>query len=513
MHYPKTLICASLLASASIASAQTQTSEKTSENGIPIPKHVILIVADDLGYGDLSCYGNTTFKTPNIDALLQHGVKFNRAYSSSATCTPARYSMFTGENAFRQKGTGILPGDANMIIKPGRETLATVFQKNGYKTAAIGKWHLGLGVGGKIDWNKTLNASPNDIGFDYSYVQAATNDRVPCVFVKNRDVENLDPNDPIQVSYGKKIGNEPTGKENPELLKLKHSHGHDNTIINGIGRIGFMTGGKSARWVDEYMADSFVLQTTQFIDENSKNNFFIYHGSPDPHVPRTPHPRFVGKSGLGARGDAILQFDDNVGTIIAHLKKRGIYDDTMIILTSDNGPVLDDGYVDSAWELNNKLGHKPWGQTIRGNKWGGKYGILEAGTRIPFMVSYPKMNVKNKTSDALVAQCDVMGSFLAQFKMKPTQTMPDLTNQWDALTGKTTQGRDYLMVDAFDGQAVITPEWKYTQPKGKNAKPELYNLQSDSFERSNQIETQPELAKKLAEIYKKGILPITENIK
>lgn len=512
MKINKSLAILFALAGASGACANT-IHESASENPLatcPFPKHVIVILADDLGYGDISCYGNTVFQTPNIDQLLQNGIKFNRVYSSSATCTPSRYTFFTGEYPFRKKGTGILPGDANMIITPGRTTLATVFQQNGYTTAAIGKWHLGLGTGGKINWNKPINAGPNQIGFDYSFIQAATNDRVPCVFVENNRVVGLDPNDPIEVSYGKKIGNDPTGKENPELLKLKHSHGHNNTIVNGIGRIGFMTGGHAARWVDEYMADSFTTHVTQFIDKNKDKPFFIYYGSPDPHVPRTPNPRFVGKSGLGARGDVILQLDDNVGTIVKKLKDAGIYDETMIIFTSDNGPVLDDGYADQAIPLNKAKGHTPWGKTIRGNQMGGKYGILEAGTRIPFIVSYPQMDRKNMTSDALMSQCDVMGSFVAQFKMTPPSTMVDAQNQWNALTGRDLAGRKSLIADATDGKALVTADWKFTRMHNK--KEQLYNLKEDSKEKTNVIKENPEKANAMRIEFESLIAPPPKNV-
>src|SRR5215207_481357 len=274
--------------------------------------NILLIYADDLGYGDTGCYGAKKIATPNIDKLAAQGLRFTDAHAASATCTPSRYAMLTGEYAWRQKGTGVLPGDAALIIKPGRTTLASIMKAAGYTTGAVGKWHLGLGEG-NVDWNAEIKPGPLEIGFDYSFLMAATGDRVPCVFVENRGVFGLDLADPIQVNYRSKVGNEPTGLANPDLLRMKPSHGHNQTIINGISRIGFMSGGKVARWKDEDMSDTFTQRAVAFLERSKEKPFFLYFGAHEPHVPRVPHPRFVGKSGCGLRGDAIQQFDWSVG--------------------------------------------------------------------------------------------------------------------------------------------------------------------------------------------------------
>ena len=232
-----------------------------------------------------------------------------------------------------------------MIIRPEQTTIADIFQQRGYTTGAVGKWHLGLGSEtGKQDWNGFITPGPQDIGFDYSYLMAATGDRVPCVFVENQRIVNLDPNDPVEVSYKTPFPGEPLGKTHPELLtKLKPSHGHDMAIVNGISRIGYMKGGKSALWVDENIADSIACKSVEFIEKHKAEPFFLYVGTNDVHVPRVPHPRFVGKSGMGPRGDSLLQFDWIVGQILASLEKNGLDENTLIIVTSDNGPVVDDG--------------------------------------------------------------------------------------------------------------------------------------------------------------------------
>lgn len=275
--------------------------------------NVILLVADDLGYGDISCYGAIRVSTPNVDRLAAEGVRFTDAHAAAATSTPSRYSLLTGEYAWRKEGTDIAAGNAGMIIRPERFTLADMFKSEGYTTAAIGKWHLGLGdKTGEQDWNAPLPMALGDIGFDYSYIMAATADRVPCVFIENGRVANYDPTAPLEVSYKANFPGEPTGKNNPELLyNLKYSptQGHDQTIVNGISRIGYSKGGGKALWKDENIADSIVAKAVGFIKENKEKPFFMYLCTNDVHVPRFPHERFRGKSEMGLRGEAIMQFD------------------------------------------------------------------------------------------------------------------------------------------------------------------------------------------------------------
>lgn len=466
--------------------------------------NVVLIYADDIGYGDVSAYGATTIKTPNIDRLAKAGLRFTDAHAAAATCTPSRYAMLTGQYAFRKEGTGVLPGDAAMVIEPVRTTLATVFQRAGYSTGVVGKWHLGLGPKGGPDWNGEIKPSPRDIGFGYEFIMAATGDRVPTVYVENRRVVGLDPADPIRVAYDKKVGNWPTGKDNPDQLKMRPSHGHDQTIVNGVSRIGFMTGGKAALWKDEDMADVFTARAVKFIEQNKAKPFFLFFALHDPHVPRVPHPRFVGKSGMGPRGDAIVQADWCVGEVLAALDRLKLADDTLVIFTSDNGPVVDDGYVDQAVE---KLGsHKPAGQFR-----GGKYSNFEGGTRIPFIVRWPK-GIKPGESDALISQVDLLASFAKSFNQKlGDKDAPDSVNVLTALVGRSKTGRQTLIEQA-GALSLREGQWKYIEPNskqkyakltntelGNDSVPQLYDLASDPGETRNVAVQHPDKAKELHE--------------
>ncbi|MFV0345878.1 MAG: sulfatase-like hydrolase/transferase [Bacteroidales bacterium] len=193
----------------------------------------------------MGAYGAKSLETPNFDKIANEGLRFTDGHATSSTCTPSRYGLLTGVYPWREKGVQILLGSAALLIDTAQLTLPKVFKEKGYQTGIVGKWHLGLGSG-DIDWNGHIKPCPNDVGFDYSYIMAATQDRVPTVYIENGNVDKLDPNDPIEVSYKKNFEGEPTGRENPEMLTMMYDHGHAQSIVNGISRIGYMRGGKSA---------------------------------------------------------------------------------------------------------------------------------------------------------------------------------------------------------------------------------------------------------------------------
>ncbi|MDR2757274.1 MAG: arylsulfatase [Planctomycetaceae bacterium] len=484
--------------------------------------NIVLILADDLGYGDVGCYGAVRVQTPNIDRLAAEGIRFTDAHSVAATCTPSRFALISGIYPWRKRGTGILPGDAALIIPPESVTLPSILKKAGYTNGVVGKWHLGLGTPeSPVNWNSEIKPGPLEIGFDYSFIIPATGDRVPCVFVENHSVANFDANDPITVSYKEKVGNEPTGKEHPDLLKQHPSHGHDMTIVNGISRIGYMTGGKSARWVDENIADTITAKACRFIENNKDKPFFLYFATHDIHVPRVPHPRFVGKTSMGARGDAIVEFDWSVGEVLQTLDRLKLTDNTIIIVSSDNGPVVDDGYLDRSIEM---LGdHKPNG-LLRG----GKGSAFEAGTRVPFIVRLPDKANAGKVSDALISLIDLPASFAAltnQTKRQeiPETAIPDSENVLPALLGETNYGREYLVLGGASfslrhgTQKVILPNPKGQAissnthiETGNNPNPQLYELKNDIGEQNNLAEKEStrweELRTKLQEIRQKQVV-------
>lgn len=465
----------------------------------PAKPNIVLILADDLGFGDTGCYGATKIPTPNIDRLGREGLRFTDFHATSATCTPSRYSLLTGQYPWRKAGTGILPGDAPLIIDTNRATLASLLKQAGYRTGAVGKWHLGLGGAGGADWNGDIRPGPLELGFDYCFIMAATGDRVPCVYIENHRVAGLDPKDPIRVSYDAPVGDDPTGRNHPELLKMKFSRGHDGTIVDGISRIGFMSGGAAARWKDEDKADTITRKAVDFITQNTNGPFFLYFATHDPHVPRVPHPRFVGKSGCGLRGDVIVEFDWCVGQILDTLERLNLARNTIIIVTSDNGPVLDDGYADGA--VADLHGHRPAGP-LRG----GKYTIYEGGTRVPFILRWPG-RVKPGTSDAMICLMDLPATFAALTgETVAPGDAPDSLNLLPALLGDTPQGREKLVEhDGFETLGLRYQLWKYISP-GKKETPQasqpnrgqLYNLATDLGEKHNLVNKESGVARKLA---------------
>ena len=471
--------------------------------------NVILLVADDIGYGDLSPYGEPTVRTPQVQRLADRGLRFTNAHAVASTSTPSRYSLLTGHYSWRRPDTGVAAGNAGMIIRPEQQTVADLFKQRGYATGAVGKWHLGLAdKTGTQDWNGHITPGPSDIGFDYSYIMAATGDRVPCVWVENEHVVDLDPSDPIAVSYRAPFEGEPLGKTHPELLtKLRPSpnHGHDQAIVNGISRIGYMRGGRSALWHDENIADSITTKAVQFVERHAHEPFFLYLGTNDIHVPRYPHERFRGKSGMGLRGDAILQFDWTIGNLLDALDRLGIADNTIIILTSDNGPVVDDGYADLSVE---QLGdHRPWGD-LRG----GKYSNFEAGTRIPLIISWPH-HVKPGNSKALVSQIDLFASLATLLGADIAEgAAPDSRNALPALLGKDRHGRDYI-IEKAGSISICDGRWKYIAPSkgpaynkltdielGNAPEPQLYDLKHDLGEQHNVAAQHPEIVDRLQQM-------------
>ncbi len=498
-------------------------------DSVPAKPNIVLIIADDLGYGDLGCYGATKIKTPNMDRLASEGLRVTQGYAPSSTCTPSRFSMLTGEYAWRQKDrkNSILDGDAPLCIQPGQLTLPTMLKKAGYQTGIVGKWHLGLGDGQTpVDFNREIKPGPLEVGFDYCYIIPATVDRVPSVWIENHKVVNLDPTDPITVSYVTNLSDGPTGAERPDLLKQKADKQHSGTIINGISRIGFMKGGKSARFKDEELATTVVNQSIKFIEQHKDQPFFLEAALFEPHCPRVAEPPFVGTSDCGVRGDVIRQIDWETGEIMKTLKRLNLETNTLVILSSDNGAILFDGYFDRSVEDLN--GHKPTGG-LRG--W--KYQVFEGGCRVPFIARWPAQ-IKPRVSDQMISLVDLPATFAGLTGEKFSQaSSPDSLDLSAVLLGTTTNHlRDNTVLHGVsDKLALRAGDWKFIPTnsvreatgigRGANAsdarftanriaEPMLFNLATDPDEKTNIIALFPnkvaELHKQL-EAIKKGMLP------
>lgn len=469
--------------------------------------NVVIIYGDDVGYGDVGAYGSKLIPTPNIDKLAGGGLMFTDGHCSAATCTPSRFSMLTGIHGFRH-GVRILAPNAPSKITPEMFTLPQLFKMAGYHTAVVGKWHLGIGDGkSPVDWNGDVQPGPLEVGFDYSFLLPSTNDRVPCVYLENHRVVNLDPADPLFVGTkpaGVVCTEYPDGKTNREAMTYyKSSHGHDSSVINGIGRIGYQWGGKSALWNDETMADEFVKQAKRYLGSRKQGEpFFLYFSSQDIHVPRAPHPRFRGKSELDYRGDAMVQLDWATGELLDALEENGFSDNTIVIFSSDNGPVYDDGYEDGT-TVHTSTKEVDRGHDASGPFRGGKYQIFEGGTRVPFIVRWPGRVAPGKSA-AMVNQIDFIASFadLLEIDLKEDQAI-DSRNILPALLGTDKQGLPFMIEEART-LAIRRGPWKYIQAKGKPLG-ELYHLDSDIGEQDNLANKQKPIAEQLKALLEKLI--------
>ena len=448
--------------------------------------NIVLIYADDIGYGDLSCYGATKVKTPNCDRLAAGGIRFTDGHSVASVCTPSRYSLMTGEYALRKKGTGIASGLQGLLIDPDRTTLPSMLQKAGYRTGVVGKWHLGLGTT-PTNYNEAIKPGPREVGFDYAWILPATGDRVPCVWVENDRVVNLDPKDPIKLDYAVKRGDK-------------------ESFVGGVPRIGGQTGGKAALWKDDEMSFVIAEKSCAFIEKSKDKPFFLFMATHNIHVPRVPNPKFKGKSDCGVRGDAIVEFDWMVGQVLDKLDKLGLAENTLVVLTSDNGGVNDDNGPDKVHGIGDPdatNGHKPNG-ALRGTKGT----VFEGGTRVPFVVRWPA-KVKPGTSDALMSQMDLLASFAALTGQAiPKGQAPDSENHLDALLGAKKTGREFL-VEQSNGGAPFGfrhGTWKLVPggPKAKEAGPALFDLTTDLGETKNVAAANPDrvvaMRAKLAEV-------------
>ncbi len=430
--------------------------------------NIVIIYADDIGYGDLGCYGATKVKTPNCDRLAASGLRFTDGHSVASVCTPSRYSLMTGEYAFRRKGTGIASGLEGLLISPERTTLPSMLKSGGYTTAVVGKWHLGLGTT-PTNYNEPIKPGPREVGFDYAWILPATGDRVPCVWIENDRVVGLDAKDPIALDYSIKRGD-------------------PKSFINGVPRIGGQTGGAAALWKDDEMSLVIARKGCEFIHDNKDRPFFLFAATHNVHVPRVPNAMFKGKSEAGVRGDAIVEFDWIVGQLLDQLEADGLTENTLVLLTSDNGGVNDDNGPDKVHGIgdpDSTNGHEPNGP-LRG----AKGSVFEGGTRVPFIIRWPA-KIRPGASHALISQIDLLATFatLTQQQIKFGEA-PDSESHLDALLGIKETGREWLVEQSNNGApfGIRHGTWKLIPTANS---PALFDLATDLGESTNLASTEP----------------------
>ncbi len=487
------------------------------DTSIPDRPNVIIIYADDIGFGDVGAYGSELISTPYMDEMARTGMMMTSSYATASTCTPSRYSILTGEYAFRNERAQILDGDAPLLIDPDGFNIVRMFQETGYRTSIIGKWHLGLGEG-EIDWNTAIKPGPLELGFDESFIVPTTTDRVPTVYVNGHYVENLDPDDPLFVNYRENFEGEPTGLTHPELLRYLADNQHSGSIHDGVSRIGFQKGGASAMWDDEEMSMKFLELAEEFINENKENPFFLFFPLHQNHVPRMPNEKFLGSSITGLRGDHTVEFDWTVGQIFRILDELGIRENTLVIVSSDNGPIFDDGYDDGAIE--NAHGH-PASGPFRG----GKYTAFEGATRVPFIVNWPGVVQPGIVSDAKFSQVDLMASFASLLGVELSDEEGiDSLDLLEVMLGKSFDGRPHILQQGAGTEhlGLRVGDWKlipnprvpnWVNPK-HNARENpistpmlnrntiyLFNLADDPGETTNIAEQHPEVVEEMMALY------------
>jgi len=483
--------------------------------------NIVMIFVDDLGYGDLSCYGATMLKTPNIDELSKQGRKFTDAHSSSAVCSPSRYGMMTGMYPHRKNFWGPVTNSSACTIKQEQETLASLTKKAGYQTAFFGKWHLGFG-NIRPNWNGDLKPGPLELGFDYFYGIPCANSVPPYVYIENHRVVGLDPKDPIGTK--KKI----YAKALPE---------------KGAGKIG---GGKKAHelYVDEEIGTNLTERSIKWMEERDKEKpFFLLLSTTNIHHPFTPNSKFKGTSECGIYGDFVHELDWMTGQIMEALEKQGLTKNTLFIFTSDNG-----GMLNHTGQKTIKKGHQ-----INGKLLGSKFGAWEGGHRVPMIIRWPGNVPAASTSDELISHIDFLATF-SEIINQPLKNPEDSKNQLITITGTPKKAiRETLMIcpNSPYHLSIRKNNWVYIPRRGEGGfqsnkvgnhllggpaavkfmgktnsdvqdgklkpnaqKAQLYNLSDDVSQTKNIYDEHPEIVKELDQLLEveKAKVPKTKPI-
>ncbi len=422
------------------------------------PPNVVLIFADDLGYGDLGCYGATKVQTPNIDRLAKQGRRFTDAHSCSAVCTPSRYGLMTGQYpALAQGGKGIW-GPANMecelLIDTDKTTMADVFQSKGYDTAGFGKWHLGFKKR-KNGWKLPLSPGPNDLGFDYFFGVPLVNSAPPYAFFENAGIYAGDADDPLKY-LGRKPKKDTTTPLTPIPVTPENPKHGSNRVRNM-----FSGGVKAHQAYDDFQVGTILAErSVDWIKQRDGNPFFLYLATTNIHHPFTPAERFQGTSECGLYGDFIHELDWMVGEILNCLEQEGLADNTMIIFTSDNGGMFNNGGQTAF-----KQGHKQNGDLL-----GNKFGIWEGGHRVPMIAWWPQRIEAGSVSDQLISNVDFLATFAALTKFDLSeQQRANSENMLPALLDNPdTPLRQQLLLSPYRESHVSlrSGKWMYIPARG-----------------------------------------------
>lgn len=463
--------------------------------------NVLILYADDLGFGDLGCYNaNSKIPTPNLDKLASEGMRFTDGHSSSGICTPSRYALLTGRHHWR-KFHGIVNAFGSSVFSPERLTLPEMLQAKGYTTGAIGKWHLGWDWAAirkpdtpkknqkvqDFDWSKPIPDGPLAHGFDTYFGDTVIN-FPPYGWIENDRMVKA-PDTMMNTGKWKKI------KE---------------------GRWECRPGPMCSDWDPYENIPTTTAKGVSFIKQHATADkpFFLYFAYPSPHAPIIPNDRFDGKSGAGPYGDFVVETDDSIGQLLAALDTAGITDNTLVIFSADNGP---EHY---AYARDAKFDH--WSaEPLRGLK----RDIYEGGHRVPFIVRWPGKVPVGQTSDELISQIDIMATLatVTGYRLPDTaaEDSHDLLPLWTGAT--TTSPRtthihstkakafairhgDWTLIQTENGylsRGYKAWEAKRDYPADDGKQAQLFNMSSDMGQRTNLIEQHPEKAQHLATLLDK----------
>ena len=453
----------------------------------PTKPNVVVILADDFGWGSASCYGATGVQTPNIDRLAKEGRRFTQAYAPGSVCSPTRYGLMTGRYYWRTsvKDGKVLPVNGPLHIETTRLTLASLCRSQGYRTAAFGKWHLGMTTERVTDWAVPLKPGPCQVGFDHFYGMAANIGSGPHSFIENEQVTGHIPGEAIMVHGGSGEGKTTTGITKP--------------------------------WQPDRVMESVTGHVTGWIEANREQPFFIYFAPNAIHEPMVPNPKFT-NSALGKYGDFIRELDWSVGEILATLDKLGLGENTLVIFTSDNGGVVNAGNETASAAIERGL-------AINGPLRGGKHSEWEGGFREPFVVRWPGQVPAGTVSDQVICLTDILATIAGVLKVSlPKGSAEDSFNVLQAFI-ESRPGipvRDHVILQSADATyAIRTGDWKFIERanppsfesvrnkrKAEQAekrrkvqrRDEIFNLKEDPSETTDQLKGNQQRAAKMKEL-------------